>query len=116
MSMKKIEKYRHLAHKAQSCLTLLLPDMRICFNFSTVCNDTLVAKGLNMKVLGIVIESSVRNIVRIDYRQFSFMAGRQHNGCNFHSSSTVRGILCRKTFHKHFMRHSECPWSWKSHG
>ena len=28
-------------------LTLSLPDMRICVNFSTVYNDTLVAKGLN---------------------------------------------------------------------
>ena len=28
-------------------LTLLLPMMRICVNFFTVCNDTLVVQGLN---------------------------------------------------------------------
>ena len=31
----------------QFYLTLLLPDTRICVNFSTVYNETLVAKGLN---------------------------------------------------------------------
>ena len=30
-------------------LTLSLPDTRICVNFSTVYNDTLVAKGLNLQ-------------------------------------------------------------------
>ena len=76
MSIKKKEMYRHLAHKAQSCL--------------------------NMKVLEKVIESSVKDIVRIDYRQFSFMAGRKHNGCsNFRSSSTARGILCQKYLSLH---------------
>ena len=29
-----------------SCLTLSLPVTRICVNYSTVYNDTLVAKGL----------------------------------------------------------------------
>ena len=34
------------------CLTLALPDTRIFINFSTVYNDTLVAKGLiNITVL-----------------------------------------------------------------
>ena len=31
----------------QTNLTLSLPDMRICVDFSTVYNDMLVAKGLN---------------------------------------------------------------------
>ena len=34
----------------KNILTLSLPVTRICVNYSTVYNDTLVAKGLNKKI------------------------------------------------------------------
>ena len=46
-----------------------------------------------MKVLERVIERRVRNIVKIDNMQFGFMAGEEHNRCNFHCSPATGEIF-----------------------
>ena len=46
--LKLLTKHSLLNTELKTILTLSLPDMHICVNFSTVYNDMLVEKGLNL--------------------------------------------------------------------
>ena len=51
--------YSHCKIDGLYNLTLSLPDTRICVNFSTVYNDTLVAKGLNRVPTNLLQQNSL---------------------------------------------------------
>ena len=56
--------------KLTSCVTLLLLVMHICINFSTVYNDTLVAKGLTKTFH---LQSEVHSNSLLRHRAFHFI-------------------------------------------
>ena len=67
-------------------LTLSLPVTRICVNYSTVYNDTLVAKGLNLFLVEITL-AGVENL-------------RQNDEKNHHVIHVLR-FMCSPCFGSH---------------
>ena len=54
--------------KLNTILTLLLPDTHICVNFSTVYNDTLVAKELSYNLFqNKLLYNKIKRMCRVKY-------------------------------------------------
>ena len=76
--------FKHRAGLTNATLTLSLPVTRICVNFSTVYNDTLVAKGLNI-VWENQLMSKIELCMNVDFPDFisSVLCINNMNVCGF---------------------------------